>query len=163
MDLYFSERAWWWFQGNRTCRPRSINNILQGGSNMTGTDLCVNQATSVPVIFEPPCIWLLFDGTLLFIIYMTKLTVAFTVFQTCLKIVCFLLDKVAQVVVPHLHSGSAYLVQILARTLSWHTIFIAVTRPLGKCWDIILKGVMASSFHVFPNSVSSVIFTSSVT
>jgi len=23
---------------------------------MTGTDLCVNLATSVPVIFEPPCI-----------------------------------------------------------------------------------------------------------
>ena len=30
---------------------------VQGGSNMTGTDLCVNLATSVPVIFEPPCIW----------------------------------------------------------------------------------------------------------
>jgi len=29
--------------------------ILQGGSNMTGTDLCVNLATSVLVIFEPPC------------------------------------------------------------------------------------------------------------
>jgi len=28
---------------------------IQGGSNMTGTDLCVNLATSVPVIFEPPC------------------------------------------------------------------------------------------------------------
>ena len=28
--------------------------IVQGGSNMTGTDLCVNLATSVPVIFEPP-------------------------------------------------------------------------------------------------------------
>ena len=27
----------------------------QGGSNMTGTDMCVNLATSVPVIFEPPC------------------------------------------------------------------------------------------------------------
>jgi len=27
---------------------------IQGGSNMTGTDLCVNLATSVPVIFEPP-------------------------------------------------------------------------------------------------------------
>jgi len=23
---------------------------------MTGTDLCVNLATSVPVVFEPPCI-----------------------------------------------------------------------------------------------------------
>jgi len=33
-----------------------IKNV-QGGSNMTGTDLCVNLATSVPVIFEPPCIW----------------------------------------------------------------------------------------------------------
>jgi len=29
---------------------------IQGGSNMTGTDLCVNLATSVPVIFEPPLI-----------------------------------------------------------------------------------------------------------
>jgi len=24
---------------------------------MTGTDLCVNLATSVPVIFEPPCMY----------------------------------------------------------------------------------------------------------
>jgi len=30
--------------------------IIQGGSNMTGTDLYVNLATSVLVIFEPPCI-----------------------------------------------------------------------------------------------------------
>jgi len=29
---------------------------IQGGSNMTGTDLCVNKPQSVPVIFEPPCI-----------------------------------------------------------------------------------------------------------
>jgi hypothetical protein len=29
---------------------------LQGGSNMTGTDLCVNKSQFVPVIFEPPCI-----------------------------------------------------------------------------------------------------------
>jgi hypothetical protein len=28
---------------------------LQGDSNMTGTDLCVNKPHSVPVIFEPPC------------------------------------------------------------------------------------------------------------
>jgi len=28
---------------------------VQGGSNMTGTDLCVNKPQSVPVIFEPPC------------------------------------------------------------------------------------------------------------
>ena len=28
---------------------------IQGGSNMTGTDLCVNKPQSVPVIFEPPC------------------------------------------------------------------------------------------------------------
>ena len=25
---------------------------------MTGTDLCVNKPVTVPVIFEPPCIWL---------------------------------------------------------------------------------------------------------
>jgi hypothetical protein len=30
--------------------------IIQGDSNMTGTDLCVNKPQSVPVIFEPPCI-----------------------------------------------------------------------------------------------------------
>ena len=30
--------------------------IIQGGSNMIGTDLRVNLATSVPVIFETPCI-----------------------------------------------------------------------------------------------------------
>jgi len=29
---------------------------VQGGSNMTGTDLCVRLYKSVPVIFEPPCI-----------------------------------------------------------------------------------------------------------
>jgi len=29
---------------------------IQGGSNMTGTDLCVNKPVTVPVIFEPPCI-----------------------------------------------------------------------------------------------------------
>ena len=28
---------------------------IQGGSNMTGTDLCVRLHKSVPVIFEPPC------------------------------------------------------------------------------------------------------------
>ena len=28
---------------------------IQGGSNMTGTDLCVNKPVTVPVIFEPPC------------------------------------------------------------------------------------------------------------
>ena len=29
---------------------------VQGGSNMTGTDLYVNKPQSVPVICEPPCI-----------------------------------------------------------------------------------------------------------
>jgi hypothetical protein len=29
---------------------------VQGDSNMTGTDLCVNSIYTVPVIFEPPCI-----------------------------------------------------------------------------------------------------------
>jgi hypothetical protein len=34
-----------------------LNSVeLQGGSNMTGTDLCVNKSQFVPVIFEPPCI-----------------------------------------------------------------------------------------------------------
>jgi hypothetical protein len=28
---------------------------VQGGSNMTGTDLCVNKSQFVPVILEPPC------------------------------------------------------------------------------------------------------------
>jgi hypothetical protein len=28
---------------------------IQGDSNMTGADLCVNKPESVPVIFEPPC------------------------------------------------------------------------------------------------------------
>jgi hypothetical protein len=31
---------------------------IQGDSNMTGTDLCVNKPHSVPVIFEPPCIYI---------------------------------------------------------------------------------------------------------
>jgi hypothetical protein len=30
--------------------------LIQGDSNMTGTDLCVNKPQSVPVMFEPPCI-----------------------------------------------------------------------------------------------------------
>jgi len=30
-----------------------ITRLIQGGSNMTGTDLCVNKPQSVPVIFEP--------------------------------------------------------------------------------------------------------------
>jgi hypothetical protein len=34
---------------------RAITRYIQGGSNMTGTDLCVNKPQSVPVIFEPPC------------------------------------------------------------------------------------------------------------
>ena len=33
-----------------------LYDIIQGGSNMTGTDLCVNKPVTVPVIFEPPCI-----------------------------------------------------------------------------------------------------------
>jgi hypothetical protein len=33
-----------------------IFTFIQGDSNMTGTDLCVNKPQSVPVIFEPPCI-----------------------------------------------------------------------------------------------------------
>jgi hypothetical protein len=32
---------------------------VQGGSNMTGTDLCVNKSQFVPVIFKPPCIYVL--------------------------------------------------------------------------------------------------------
>jgi len=32
--------------------------LVQGNSNMTGTDLCVNNIKSVPVTFEPPCIML---------------------------------------------------------------------------------------------------------
>jgi len=34
---------------------RLLQGIKQGGSNMTGTDLCVNKPQSVLVIFEPPC------------------------------------------------------------------------------------------------------------
>jgi len=34
--------------------PQGI--ILQGGSNMTGTDCSLFTHKSVPVIFEPPCI-----------------------------------------------------------------------------------------------------------
>ena len=33
---------------------------------MTGTELCVNLATSVPVIFEPPCIFTVFYSKLYF-------------------------------------------------------------------------------------------------
>jgi len=34
----------------------ACDNLIQGGSYMTGTDLCVRLYKSVPVIFEPPCI-----------------------------------------------------------------------------------------------------------
>jgi len=37
---------------------RHRKNNIQGGSNMTGTDLCVNKPHAVPVIFEPPCVCL---------------------------------------------------------------------------------------------------------
>jgi hypothetical protein len=46
--VYCLEIGWNWLQ---------YLVYLQGGSNMTGTDLCVNKPhMSVPVIFEPPCI-----------------------------------------------------------------------------------------------------------
>ena len=32
---------------------------VQGGSNMTGTDFCVNKSQFVPVIFEPPFTYIL--------------------------------------------------------------------------------------------------------
>jgi hypothetical protein len=35
-------------------QKRNILMYVQGGSNMTGTDLCVNKSQFVPVIFEPP-------------------------------------------------------------------------------------------------------------
>jgi hypothetical protein len=41
-------------------RDQRIPNVpeeIQGDLNMTGTDLCVNKQQSVPVIFEPPCIY----------------------------------------------------------------------------------------------------------
>jgi hypothetical protein len=36
-------------------RFKGICSKVQGDSNMTGTDLCVNKSQFVPVIFEPPC------------------------------------------------------------------------------------------------------------
>ena len=44
------------YQGESAILKADISLVkLQGGSNMTGTDLCVNKPQSVPVIFEPPC------------------------------------------------------------------------------------------------------------
>ena len=34
---------------------QAVKSYIQGGSNMTGTDLCVRLYKSVPVIFEPHC------------------------------------------------------------------------------------------------------------
>jgi hypothetical protein len=34
---------------------------IQGDSNMTGPDLCVNWTLIVPVIFEPPCTYKSFE------------------------------------------------------------------------------------------------------
>jgi len=33
----------------------ALSNYIQGGSNMTGTDLYKHTHKSVPVVFEPPC------------------------------------------------------------------------------------------------------------
>ena len=38
-----------------TAMARKMILLIQGGSKMTGTDLCVNKPVTVPVIFEPPC------------------------------------------------------------------------------------------------------------
>jgi hypothetical protein len=38
----------------------SYSNI-QGGSNMTGTNSCVNKPHAFPVIFEPPCRKLIYN------------------------------------------------------------------------------------------------------
>jgi len=38
------------------CNNPAEKQYLQGGSNMTGTDLYKRTHKSVPVIFEPPCI-----------------------------------------------------------------------------------------------------------
>jgi hypothetical protein len=46
--------------------------IIQGGSNMTGTDLCVNWTLIVPVIFEPPCIFKLQMGFYPLAVYYNK-------------------------------------------------------------------------------------------
>jgi hypothetical protein len=48
--------------------------IIQGGSNMTGTDLCVNKSQFVPVIFEPPCICCILSA--LFQMYVDVISVA---------------------------------------------------------------------------------------
>ena len=42
---------------NRSCidQLNTLRVIIQGVSNMTGTDLCVRLYKSVPIIFEPPC------------------------------------------------------------------------------------------------------------
>jgi len=63
-----SEMSWTWFHFLLVMKPWifDIRGIwtyisklchikIQGGSNMNGTDLCVNSIKSVPVIFEPPC------------------------------------------------------------------------------------------------------------
>jgi hypothetical protein len=48
--------------------------MVQGDSNMTGTDLCVNWTLIVPVIFEPPCILrqLLCFWTLSIVLFLCK-------------------------------------------------------------------------------------------
>jgi hypothetical protein len=39
------------------CLVNNYAKNIQGGSNMTGTDLCVNKSQFVPVIFEPHCMF----------------------------------------------------------------------------------------------------------
>jgi hypothetical protein len=43
------------FLDQKIQRQITTTSDIQGGSNMTGTDLCVNKSQFVPVIFEPPC------------------------------------------------------------------------------------------------------------
>ena len=47
---------------------------IQGGSNMTGTDLCLRLYKSVPVIFEPPCINKNYCGLLSWYYCLSKLS-----------------------------------------------------------------------------------------
>ena len=45
------------------CFSSVVEVYVQGGSNMTGTDLFVRLYKSGPVIFEPPCILVVMSST----------------------------------------------------------------------------------------------------
>ena len=59
--LFVYRNLWGYMEGGGESKYGTVWK-LQGGSNMTGTDCLQFTHKSVPVIFEPPCMFTDFDG-----------------------------------------------------------------------------------------------------